>query len=177
MSAQYDLYLFEHRKNVYDAFKDLKKYIPEVINDGVNYEWQIGLAHDASKTNKDEYMAYDKYFYGDNVSFADKEAFNNAWLIHIHRNPHHWQYWVLVNDDPEEGKVAVEMPYNYIIEMICDWMSFSIAKDDPMELFSFYDSHKDYITLHKNTRKTVEYILDKLKNHYDQLIGVKNGEN
>lgn len=25
--------------------------------------------------------------------------FNIAWLKHIHRNPHHWQYWILLNDN------------------------------------------------------------------------------
>ena len=41
-----------------------------------------------------------------------------AWLLHIHRNPHHWQYWVLINDNPEEGENLIEMPYNYIIGLV-----------------------------------------------------------
>lgn len=27
-----------------------------------------------------------------------KEAFDLAWLKHQKRNPHHWQYWLLIND-------------------------------------------------------------------------------
>ncbi len=29
-------------------------------------------------------------------------GFNTAWLKHIHRNPHHWQHWVLFEDNPSE---------------------------------------------------------------------------
>ena len=72
------------------------------------------------------------------------------------RNPHHWQHWVLINDDPGEGEVLLEMPYNYIIEMICDWWAFSWEKGNLSEIFSWYDEHKDYIKLHPNTRETVK---------------------
>jgi hypothetical protein len=82
-------------------------------------------------------------------------------MNHIHRNPHHWQHWVLVNDDPEEGEVLLEMPEIYIVEMICDWWSFSWSKDtDLTEIFKWYDERKDYIKLHRNTRRRVEIIFN-----------------
>ena len=99
------------------------------------------------------------YFYGGNRSYAVVQEFNYAWLRHIHRNPHHWQYWILVNDDPDEGEVVMDMPYNYIIEMICDWWAFSHMKGDLTEIFKWYDEHRDYMKLSDNTRKEVEWIL------------------
>ena len=97
--------------------------------DGIDeYKATLWLNHDESKNDPDEYNAYDDYFYGKNRSYGVVMAFKQAWLEHIHRSPHHWQHWVLINDEPEEGEVILEMPYEYIIEMICDWWSFSWKK-------------------------------------------------
>lgn len=119
--------------------------------------------HDASKDETGEYTAYDNYFYGKKKTPDVIEAFNHAWLQHIHRNPHHWQHWVLINDEPNEGEIVLEMPYHYIIEMICDWWAFSWSKGELTEIFSWYDSHKKYIKLHNNTRSIVEEILDLIR--------------
>lgn len=164
MSREYDLYLQEHKANVKKGLDWLKENLPHIIptDDGIDYEYQIGFAHDASKTNSEEYEAYDAYFYGGNRSYAVVEAFNYAWLRHIHSNPHHWQYWILTQDDPELGDVALEMPYNYIIEMICDWWAFSWKKGDLTEIKNWYDQHKDYIKLGKQTREYVESIIKQI---------------
>lgn len=164
MSREYDLYLQEHKTNVKKGFDWLKENLPHLFptDDGIDYEYQIGFAHDASKTDPEEYEAYDAYFYGGNRSYAVVEAFNYAWLRHIHSNPHHWQYWVLQNDDPELGEYILEMPFNYIIEMICDWWAFSWKKGDLTEIKNWYDQHKDYIKLGKQTREYVESIIEQI---------------
>ena len=119
--------------------------------------------HDASKIRPEEYYPYDAYFYGGNKSHAVVENFQKAFLLHIHENPHHWQYWVLIHDDPDEPETLVEIPLNYIFEMVCDWWSFSWRKDDLMEIFNWWDEHKDYIRMHKKSRKVLEYILKEMK--------------
>lgn len=164
MSREYDLYLQEHKANVKKGFDWIKENLPHLIStdDGIDYEHQIGFAHDASKTNPEEYEAYDAYFYGGNRSYAVVEAFNYAWLRHIHHNPHHWQYWVLNNDDSELGEDILEMPFNYMIEMICDWWAFSWKKGDLTEIKNWYDEHKDYIKLGKYTRDYVESIIEQI---------------
>ena len=165
MSFEYDMYLREHRGAVADGFYWMRDNIPEVLRDPekYNYEHQICFAHDASKSEADEYKAYDAYFYGGNRSYAVVREFNYAWLRHIHRNPHHWQYWILVNDDPDEAEVVMDMPYNYIVEMICDWWAFSHMKGDLTEIFNWYDEHAGYMKLSDNTRKEVEWILGKMR--------------
>ena len=131
---------------------------------------RLMLTHaDGFTTDPEEYDAYDKYFYGRNKSYAVVQDFNKAWLHHIHHNPHHWQHWVLINDDPGEGMVILDMPYMYVVEMICDWWAFSWKKENLHEIFSWYDEHKDYMKLSKNTRKTVEDILDKIKQKLEEL--------
>lgn len=164
MSYEYDQYLQQHRNNVKRGFEWLLTNLPTVLIGQPDASWQIVFDHDSSKNNDDEYSAYDAYFYGNNRSYEVTEEFKRAWLIHIHRNPHHWQYWVFNNDNPNEGEVILDMPYNYIIEMICDWWSFSWQKGDLGEIFNWYDEHSDYIKLSPKTRKTVEDILEQMRN-------------
>lgn len=185
ISSQYDSYLEQHKANVKKGFEWIREHIPDILQGDFDYEWQICLNHDHSKTEPDEYEAYDAYFYGGNRSFDVVQNFNKAWLLHIHRNPHHWQHWVLINDEPNEGEIVIQMPINYIVEMICDWWAFSWSKGDLTEMFSWYEERKNYIKMHKNTRKTVEDIFTKIKealnndlSHHGikgQKWGVRNG--
>ena len=169
MSKEYDDYLVRHKLNVSAAFMWIQTEIPEVLA-GINEDlgWQINFAHDLSKDTPDEYKAYDDYFYGKNKSYAVVQAFNYAWLKHIHRNPHHWQHWILINDDPGEGTVIMDMPDNYIVEMICDWWAFSWTAGDLTTMFKWYDEHKEYMQISDKTRKKVENILDKIKQKLEE---------
>ena len=67
MSALYNEYLIEHKSNVIKGFDWLSKNLPDIfINDQIKSrcEWLCVNAHDQSKYDKEEYDAYDKYFYG-----------------------------------------------------------------------------------------------------------------
>ena len=171
MSLAYDLYLEQHRGNVAKGFKWIQENLPDLLIpvDGVSYEHQICYCHDLSKDDKEEYNAYDTYFYGGNRSYQVVKDFNYAWLHHIHNNPHHWQYWVLVND---EGTIALDMPYNYIIEMILDWWSFSWKSNNLYEIFDWYNEHKKTMILNKNTKIIVESILKDMKEILDKQDSV-----
>jgi hypothetical protein len=165
MSKEYNKYLEEHKANVAKGYYWLVDNLPEVVGGGV-LERQICVAHDQSKSDEDEYYAYDEYFYGNDQSYYVKQAFNLAWLKHIHKNPHHWQYWVLNNDEPNEGEVILDMDLNYIIEMICDWWAFSWKDGKLFEIFDWYNQHKTWIKLSDKTKYTLEDILKKM---YDKL--------
>ena len=131
--------------------------------------YKQGLAHDLSKYGAEEYSAYDNYFYGKKTEDV-KRAFDYAWLHHIHNNPHHWQYWVLIND--EDGTKALEMPEEYALEMVCDWWAFSHKSGNLKEIFDWYKSHKKNMILHEKTRKFVEDLLDKIKKILETEDGV-----
>ena len=164
MSIQYDNYLKNHIANVGKGFDWIDSYLPALLSGAQNeIEYQCKFGHDQSKYDSAEYLAYDAYFYGGNRSYKVCQDFNYAWLQHIHQNPHHWQYWVLINDDPNEGEKIMDMPYNYIVEIEMDWWAFNWAKGDLHEIFNWYNEHKDYIKLSDKTRKTVEDILAKIK--------------
>jgi hypothetical protein len=168
MSIQYDNYLTNHKNNVYRGYKWISENLPDILKPDVSYEYQLTYGHDASKSSDREYHAYDAYFYGRNRSYQVVQEFNHAWLHHIHNNPHHWQHWVLINDNPNEGEIILDMHHLYIIEMICDWWAFSWAKGNLYEIFSWYDEHKDYMKLSDKTRKTVDDILAKIKTKLDE---------
>lgn len=175
MSREYDLYLKEHKDNVMRGFEWMKSNIPHVLGpeDGWGeLEWQLLNAHDMSKNDPEEYNAYDAYLYGKNRSYQVMQDFNYAWLRHIHHNPHHWQYWVLINDNPEEGTLAMDIPYNYIIEMICDWWSFSWKKKELFEIFNWYNEHKDHMILSDKTRIDVENILNNMRRRVKEMKGI-----
>lgn len=173
MSQQYNEYLQDHRKNVIKGYLWMRQNIPgifaDIDSDQVDIEHQITYAHDASKDSQEEYDAYDKYFYSNNKSYKVVEDFNYAWLHHIHNNPHHWQHWVLINDDPEEGMKILDMPVNYIIEMICDWWAFSWKSGDLYGIFDWYNEHKDYMKLSDDTRRAVEGLLFMMRGILEEL--------
>ena len=180
MSREYDEYLRDHIGAVQNGWAWMEENL--LNRDGFT-EWicqqypdefdpidifvirELVQHHDESKTEPEEYFAYDDYFYlkKNNRSFSVVERFNRAFLIHMHRNPHHWQYWVLTDDNKGDGVKVIEMPLSYIFEMICDWWSFSWREDDLTEIFDWWDKHKEWIKLHKRSRKVVEHILDEMK--------------
>lgn len=161
MSVEYDNYIREHRDNLKRGLEWLKEWHPKIegMNEAITEALLNAESHDQSKYDKEEYDAYDAYFYGGERTPEVQEAFDLAWLHHQHVNPHHWQHWVLVNDDPEEGSRALEMPLPYIFEMIADWWTFSWRANNLMEIFPWYLTHRAYIIMHPKTRMIVEMIL------------------
>ena len=168
MSQEYSEYIVQHKDNVRKGFEWLKQYLPDIFDEDLLSDIEANiLNHDESKMNNDEYDAYDKYFYG-NRSYEVVQNFNYAWLQHIHKNPHHWQHWILINDDSELGIIALEIPFNYIIEMICDWWSFSWRSGNLYEIFDWYAKHRDKIQMNVISRKIVEDILNKIHTKLDE---------
>lgn len=178
MSKEYDLYLQEHKTNVKKGFEWIKENLPELIPNDTRLDLthQIAFAHDASKDKLDEYEPNDTYFYGGNRSYQVVQDFNYAWLKYIHINPYHWQHWVLLCVEPDKGEIILDMPYNYILEMICDWWAFSWKSENLYSIFDWYSNHKAYIKLSDKTRKTVDDILGKIHSKLDELKGEKPNE-
>lgn len=168
MSFQYDNYLKSHISNVQKAAEWLLFHFPELLKDVDENRLRNNLNnHDQSKYLPEEYDAYDAYFYGGNKSHKVVSDFNLAWLHHIHQNPHHWQHWVLIHDDePEE---ILEMPKEYVIEMIADWWSFGHKSGNLKDIFDWYEQHKD-MKLHPKTRKLVEDILGNIKTELTKKV-------
>lgn len=172
MSFEYDLYLKEHTQNVGKALRWMSDNIPEVIDQqAMSIAMENAMRHDDSKNSMDEYAPYDRYFYSGNRSYQVMKDFDRAWLHHIHNNPHHWQYWVLLEDDPKTGErfKALEMPKEYVYEMIADWWTFSWKQNKLDEIFGWYEDHEDKMILNSNTRKLVTDILNAIHIKLEEL--------
>lgn len=182
---EYENYLDTHIANVQNAYQWLIDNLPEVVSEDncIGEEAYYGdlddiiAQHDKSKRNRIpdrdnyyelacEYDAYAEYFYGKQTRSV-KEAFNRAWLAHIHANPHHWQHWMLQND--EDGLKLLDMPYVFIIEMICDWWSFGFKEKKLDEIFTWYDKNKNGILLSDKTRRSVESILNRIRKKLEEI--------
>ena len=180
MSLAYDEYLGEHIGNVKSALEWMFRHelIKRDVYNAIIGRWRNWQTHDESKYSSEEYDAYDLYFYGkegkseEENSSIDRE-FDYAWLHHIHQNPHHWQYWVLIGD--EEGPRALEMPEHDVAEMIADWWSFSWESNDLRDIFDWYEKHKHTMILHEKTRALVEDTLDRMADILDDEGYSSNG--
>ena len=167
----YDKYLEEHISNVKRGFNWLYENLPELFEGyDADYLGALIARHDDSKYDVDEYYPYCEYFYGNNPDTKETlENYDYAWLHHHHNNPHHWQHWVLKEDS---GKVKIlEIPYEYIIEMICDWWAFSWKENNLYELFTWYENNTEKYLFHEKSKEQIEHILKILKCKLDELNG------
>jgi len=109
------------------------------------------LTHDLSKFRPSEFNPYSKYFpafSGKTVSKQIKFDFNTAWLLHQHRNKHHWDYWVKSDGKP------VPMPRKFIRQMLADWNAMSRNFGGSTQ--EFYEKNKKRMILHRDTKLFVE---------------------
>lgn len=125
---------------------------------------EIGLQvynHDRSKYSSYEFTGYCNHWYpqdGSEVEHDSKKpegdpAYDYAWSHHQHNNPHHSQYWLIVKDD---GKVVpLDIPLNYICEMLCDWASFNYNDTTQDSAHEWWKKNKKKFIM---SDKTVEYI-------------------
>lgn len=160
--SEYNEYLMKHINGVKTAWRDI--LYPAILTDSgedvdkITKVIDLIVNHDKSKYQKDEYDAYLNYFYPDKNNKKDSKAFDMAWLLHQKRNPHHWQYGCLIRD---EGEVkAMDMPFEYICEMLCDWSSFQFVFDPKSTANKWYNDNKKKMILSDRTRKEVERLLD-----------------
>jgi hypothetical protein len=151
---KYASYVFRHKWFVF----------VECVRRG--YVWR-GLVHDLSKFLPDEWLPYANYFGKRRVEMGpkgyihkpgDSEAFDAAWLRHQHRNPHHWQHWLLRQDDGQLK--AMEMPYHYVVEMVCDWIGAGLAQGKP-DTSGWFEANYGKMLLHPRTKKLVLDLLSK----------------
>lgn len=122
-----------------------------------------GITHDLSKFRPDEWGPYAEHFYGNSSPSWDKSktkpvdtgdaVFDKAWMKHLHRNPHHWQWYCL----PVEylGVTAIEMELKDCLEMIADWRGAGRAKGYP-DTVAWYLTNRERMNLHDNTILLVE---------------------
>lgn len=114
------------------------------------------IVHDWSKFTPAEWTPYVNQFYRKDRKVAGD--FEKAWLHHWHHNSHHWQHWLDIKWDGSTRKLP--MPESLVREMVADWMGAGRAITGKWEVHEWYDTNKDKIILHEDTRIMVEYLLE-----------------
>ena len=112
----------------------------------------LALVHDWSKFKPSEWLPYARTFYSSSgVGQYEPESggMDVAWNAHIHRNKHHWQYWVLVRDNGDID--CLPMPGKYRLEMLADWIGAAKAQGNP-DLLGWYKDRSENIMLHPETK-------------------------
>jgi hypothetical protein len=156
---QYARYVARHKWFVYQEARKL----------GIPF---LGALHDLSKLRPSEWGPYVDYFYGDfpeavygdmrNLGLRTKSdvsrAFDEAWLKHQHANKHHWQHWVLREDDG--GTKVLPMPHRYRREMLADWRGAGRAITGKDNTAEWYAKNRAQMQLHPDTREWVERMLN-----------------
>jgi hypothetical protein len=119
--------------------------------------WRL-VIHDWSKLGLAEWGPYVRSFYGEQGRTEKVRAdFDRAWLHHQHRNPHHWQHWLLREDD---GPIkALPIPEKFVREMVADWMGAGRAITGKWEVGSWYAANRDKIVLAPETRVLAEALI------------------
>ena len=162
---EYKNYGIGHKERVQQFADWLVENLPDLF-DGCDVDmfYDIIEEHDESKFSEEEFEPYAKKFYGpqdvNGKPLAYVPGYDDAWLHHWMHNEHHPEFWL-----------GEDMPYIYILEMICDWGSFSIKSGNLRELSDFYynkakdDEEKN---LSDATKEIIEEILTKINSVLDK---------
>lgn len=123
--------------------------------------WLHAFTHDLSKLYPSEARAYafhyDKRRSGKIKTKNEEEVvdFHYAWNLHQKRNPHHWNFWLIILD----GEVKpLPMPEKYVKQLICDWKA--VAQHKGRSTKEYYNSAKDRMMLHEETEELIEKYLE-----------------
>ena len=153
---EYQEYVEAHKERVAEFADWLEENCPEVF-EGVDLDafHDVIREHDESKFSEEEFEAYAQHFYGDKNNDFE---FEEAWKHHYMNNEHHPEFWF-----------GEDMPYIYILEMLCDWGSFSIDKGDLTELSDFY-YNKAMDDEEKNLSDATKEIIQDVLTHIESAI-------
>ena len=133
----------------------------------------LGIIHDWSKLMPSEWIPYARFFY--KPTDTGDAAFDFAWLLHQKRNKHHWQWWVLPED--EGGLKVLPMSDRYRREMLADWRGAGRAQGYGDNTCEWYEANKTKMQLHPDTREWIEKMLalQKRDRRIRDILGMGDG--
>lgn len=128
-----------------------------------------GIYHDLSKYSWIEFSSGARYYQGYRSPIdAEKEdiGYSQGWLHHKGRNKHHWEYWL---DKNKNGVFAIEVPFNYVQEMVCDRIAACMiyrGKDYNQNIpLEYFLKGTDRLYMHPNTADLLEKMLTIVKDY------------
>ena len=152
---EYYEYIKEHKQNVKKCFNKYADILHEFLDCNMDILKDNVEKHDDSKFSFEECENYRQFFFPTILETTDKNKMNIGWLNHIHLNKHHWNHWVIVDSD---GITALDMPVEYIAEMLLDWAAMGLKFNNSTK--DFYKNNKDKMVLSPNTMLLIDRIID-----------------
>ena len=148
--------------------------------------WQ-GIKHDLSKFSPTEFIESVKYYTGTDSPINNCKKVNGyseAWMHHKGRNKHHYEFW---QDDFDHGGKALQMPFKYALELICDYLAagrtymgnaFTYEGEYKWWLNKFDNKGKpNYkLAMHPQTVLFVDTMLQELKNGNMNVLKKENAK-
>lgn len=172
--SKYEHYLREHISAVqqayYDIFEDVILTESDLtVEDITKLEDNI-RNHDNSKYYDEEFYPYLHWFYPEIETEKNRTEFDYACLHHYHHNPHHWNHWILNDDEDKDTDRVLDMPEIYVIEMLCDWQSFS-KKNPESTAYQWWIDNQNKMKMTENTislvNKYIKYCKEPLRSDYN----------
>lgn len=152
--------------NLFGHLKTITKHKIYVFKYAVKagIPWR-GFMHDWSKYSPTEFWESVKYYQGGKrspVPFARQaKGYSSAWLHHMGRNRHHFEYWY----DLEKGPNV--MPKKFALEMICDKLAASIVYEGKAwtkesEIRYWNEKEKDRPYIHEKMKAFVTEVFEEV---------------
>lgn len=134
------------------------------------------VLHDWDKFGPRMFIAYARNFYGPKEDFPSSTSesyrrarvagvwlytreevekdFDYTWNRHQKVSKHHWQHWVLMEDD---GNICpLEVPYYDMVEMLSDWEGARAAYNSEESMIDWYQRTAHARKLHPATQAWIE---------------------
>lgn len=126
--------------------------------------WRL-IIHDFSKFMPSEFFAYAAHFFagdprkGSMHDPGNSNAFDRAWIHHLHWNPHHHQHWIMIKRDG--SLLPLKMPEHFAREMCADWAGAGCAqgKNGRSDVCRWYVENAPSIILHPETQMFIQELL------------------
>ena len=132
----------------------------------------LGIIHDCSKLLPSEFFPYAEHFHGkkahgiktgrDSTGYykptdTGDPAFDFAWMLHLKRNKHHWQWWILPED--YGGVKVLQISDKYRNEMICDWKGASKAQGHGGDIIDWWAANREKMVFHPHSREAIDFVV------------------
>lgn len=147
-------YLDEHRANVKKAYLSIRQTLPLHFNIDLNSLDKNIEEHDKSKYSEEEFSQNAEYYYG-KKNEQTIQAYNKASYNHKHTNKHHPEFWI------NKGKIDF-MPDEAIIEMVCDWESFSYFEGH-ISAEEFFEKYGEQFHFNATIKNKINTLLEIIK--------------
>lgn len=164
--ADYQKYLDNHIKNVKRVYNEI--VVPNIdlfeLTNAEKEQLEDNICkHDNSKWIEPEWIGYRQWFYPESEDDKDRNKFDVACLHHYHNNPHHWNHWILNDDEDASLNKILSMPKIYVIEMLCDWGSFKYGDDPDSTAYKWWNSNNHKMAMTNDTRNLIEKYIELFK--------------